>query len=253
MSDPDDGLGSAWWPAPGDRGGMNTLPALAGDISGSFGSGSMLGARTTVTMAPGGPTQLPDGTVRLPPVTVKISRLTYVDYVHADSYALIGNLLNLLGVPVLGDLALADRAQLYGNLVDRNILLGSAVIGGALTVVPVGRTAGTAAARGGVGAIAGASRDATTVIGRLKDLQKLGPGEKSLLDRLPNLGSPRANWQQNSGVLRQQINRGLPIRDASPNDVTGVFLNAERNLLRSRGWVFDKQTNLWMPPKGGRP
>jgi hypothetical protein len=66
MSDSDDGLGSAWWPAPGGRGGMNTLPALAGDISGSFGSGSILGAGTTVTMAPGGPTQLPDGTVRLP-------------------------------------------------------------------------------------------------------------------------------------------------------------------------------------------
>lgn len=28
MSDPDDGLGSAWWPAPGDRGGISTLPAL---------------------------------------------------------------------------------------------------------------------------------------------------------------------------------------------------------------------------------
>jgi hypothetical protein len=94
-----------------------------------------------------------------------------------------------------------------------------------------------------------AAKETTTVIDRVNDLQKIGPGEKSLLDRLPNLGNPKANWQQNSGVLRQEMNRGLPIRDASPNDVTGVFLNAERNLLQSRGWVFDKQTNLWMPPK----
>jgi hypothetical protein len=71
-----------------------------------------------------------------------------------------------------------------------------------------------------------------------------------LLDRLPNLGNPKANWQQNSGVLRQEMNRGLPIRDASPGHMRGPFLNAERNLLRDRGWTFDAQTKLWMPPKG---
>ena len=84
-----------------------------------------------------------------------------------------------------------------------------------------------------------AANGGVTVIGRVKDLQKLGPGEKSLLDRLPDLGSPKANWQQNSGVLRQEMNRGLPIRDASVGDTGGQFLNAERNLLRDRGWTFD--------------
>lgn len=91
--------------------------------------------------------------------------------------------------------------------------------------------------------------ETTTVIGRVKDLQRLGPGEKSLLDRLPNLGSPRANWRQNSSVLRQEMRRGKPIRDASPSDATGQFLNAERNLLLDRGWTFDRATNYWMPPK----
>jgi hypothetical protein len=91
-----------------------------------------------------------------------------------------------------------------------------------------------------------AAKETTTVIGRVKDLQKLGPGEKSLLDRLPNLGSPKANWKQNSGVLRQEMNRGLPIRDASIGDNTGPFLNAERNLLQDRGWKLDG--GYWNPP-----
>jgi hypothetical protein len=88
----------------------------------------------------------------------------------------------------------------------------------------------------------------TTVIGRVKDLENLGPGERSLLDRLPDLGSPKANWQQNSGVLRSEMNRGVPIRDASPGDSGGQFLNAERNLLMDRGWTFDSGTNFWGPP-----
>ena len=39
-----------------------------------------------------------------------------------------------------------------------------------------------------------------TVIGRtetLKNLENLRPGKKSLLDRLPDLKSPKANWKQN--------------------------------------------------------
>ncbi|MBV1881333.1 MAG: hypothetical protein KUG82_06850 [Pseudomonadales bacterium] len=88
-----------------------------------------------------------------------------------------------------------------------------------------------------------------TAIGRVKDLQKLNRGETSLLDRLPNQGSPKANWKQNSGVLRQEMGKGKPIRDASPGDTSGQFLNAERNLLESRGWSFDNSTNYWNPPK----
>ena len=64
-----------------------------------------------------------------------------------------------------------------------------------------------------------------------------------------DLGSPRANWSQNAGVLRQAMSRGLPIRDASPGDTGGPFLNAERNLLRGRGWTFDPKTSYWFPPR----
>ena len=95
----------------------------------------------------------------------------------------------------------------------------------------------------------------TATIGRLKDLAKLGPGEKTLLKHLEgDLGSPAANWARNSGVLRQEMAKGLPIRDASVDaagklvDHSGTFLNAERNLLRDRGWSFDPSTTLWSPP-----
>jgi len=89
----------------------------------------------------------------------------------------------------------------------------------------------------------------TAVIGRIKDLQNLKNGDRSLLDRLQNQGSPRSNWRQNSTVLRQEMAKRQPIRDASPNDMKGQFLNAERNLLEGRGWTFDSNTNYWMPPK----
>jgi RHS repeat-associated protein len=98
------------------------------------------------------------------------------------------------------------------------------------------------------GATVAAAKGETTVVGRVKDLQNLKQGEKSLLDRLPDQGSPKANWKQNSGVLRQEMGKGEPIRDASPGDTAGQFLNAERNLLTDRGWTFDSKTNNWNPP-----
>jgi hypothetical protein len=70
-----------------------------------------------------------------------------------------------------------------------------------------------------------AGRETTTVIGKFKDLRKLEPEEQSLLSRLPDLGGPKANWAQNAGVLRQEMGRGLPIRDASVNPATGELIN----------------------------
>jgi RHS repeat-associated protein len=94
----------------------------------------------------------------------------------------------------------------------------------------------------------GSSSIGRLVIGRSKDLEKLGPGERSLIGRLPNLGNPRLNWKQNAGLLRQEMKLGQPIRDASIGDFSGPFLNAERYLLQSRGWTFYSPTGLWMPP-----
>lgn len=102
---------------------------------------------------------------------------------------------------------------------------------------------------GGFGGFGNSADEVTTVIGRTRDLKNLAPGERSLLDRLKgDLGSPSANWKRNSGVLREEMRRGRPIRDASPNDNDSIFLNAERALLKERGWTFDRSTNFWMPP-----
>jgi RHS repeat-associated protein len=98
-----------------------------------------------------------------------------------------------------------------------------------------------------------AAPPATLVIGKINDLRNVAAGERTLLDRLPNLGSPKLNWQQNAGLLRQEMSRGLPIRDASV-DATGAlinntgFLKAERNLLQSNGWSYDSATRMWYPP-----
>ena len=95
------------------------------------------------------------------------------------------------------------------------------------------------------------------MIGKTGDLEApgaIGSGERTLLDRLPDRGSPGATWAQNDGVLRQEMSRGMPIRDASVNSLTGAletntgFLRAERNLLDSRGWTYDPKTTMWYPP-----
>jgi hypothetical protein len=91
------------------------------------------------------------------------------------------------------------------------------------------------------------------VIGRTSNLLApgaIGPDETALLDKLtPELGSPQANRHRNAGTLRAALNAGITeIRDASPGDSGGQFLNAERNLLQNRGWTFDPITNTWYAP-----
>jgi hypothetical protein len=100
-----------------------------------------------------------------------------------------------------------------------------------------------------------AARGTTTVIGKIADLKNLAAGEQSLLSRLPNLGSPKANWAQNSGVLPQEMRLGQPIRDATVDSAgqlinnTG-FLRAERNLLQCYGWCYNPSSTMWTPPVG---
>jgi hypothetical protein len=97
---------------------------------------------------------------------------------------------------------------------------------------------------------------ANAVIGKTFDLEApgaIGDNEYTLLDQFPNKFDPKLNWQQNSGVLRQEISRGVPIRDASVGSdgqltqYPGSFLNAERNLLTTKGWTYDPKTTLWSP------
>ena len=72
---------------------------------------------------------------------------------------------------------------------------------------------------------------------------------------LPNQGSQKVNWAQNSSRLRQEMQSGQPIfdsfrkADGSLKETTG-FLNAERNLLQNRGWTFNQSTGAWHPPAG---
>jgi len=90
----------------------------------------------------------------------------------------------------------------------------------------------------------------TPVIGKMADLNKPGAinsNEFKVADYLPDLGNPKANWKQNDGILRSVMNEGNPIRDVSPYPMENAgFLGAERNLLQSRGWTYNK--GYWYPP-----
>ncbi|GAA4439043.1 hypothetical protein GCM10023091_20670 [Ravibacter arvi] len=66
-------------------------------------------------------------------------------------------------------------------------------------------------------------------------------------------GSPKLNWKQNSGFLRREMHSGNPIFDSYryPNGQqipTGGFLNAERKLLESRGWIYNPSTGAYHLP-----
>ncbi|NRA40525.1 MAG: RHS repeat-associated core domain-containing protein [Planctomycetes bacterium] len=78
---------------------------------------------------------------------------------------------------------------------------------------------------------------------------------------LPNQGSAKANWKQNSGRLREEMGNGNPIFDSYRNPVTGKqipagqtptsggrFLNAERQLLESKGWKYNEASGAYLPP-----
>lgn len=149
------------------------------------------------------------------------------------------------GVGAISSVVLEVASQLLsngGNLQCTDI--GSVAISAMTGAIPLGAVG----ALGSKIITKSVTKGKNTVIGRVKDLQKLRQGEKSLLDELLDQGSPKANWRQNSSVLRKEMLKGRPIRDTSPGDKRGQFLNAERNLLEDRGWKFDGKTNYWIPP-----
>jgi RHS repeat-associated protein len=102
-----------------------------------------------------------------------------------------------------------------------------------------------------------ASESATRVIGRTGDLIKPGalrPGEKTLefhfVRRADDTIDQAATWYRNHQALRSAMRQGRPIRDISPDNKLGRFLNAERMQLEYRNW---KQQTIngevwWFPP-----
>ena len=90
----------------------------------------------------------------------------------------------------------------------------------------------------------------TPAIGKMKDLNTDGnvlDGEYKIADYLPDKGNPKANWKQNSGILRSVMNENVPIKDVSPFPMEKAgFLGAERNLLKSRGWIY--RDGYWYSP-----
>jgi RHS repeat-associated protein len=99
------------------------------------------------------------------------------------------------------------------------------------------------------------TRSGKVLIGKMKDLDKSGTlrdGER-LLD-LPDRGTPKLNWEQNSRRLREAIREGQPIREASVDPGTGAlrdntgFLRAERNILANKGWMYNPKDHHWHPP-----
>jgi RHS repeat-associated protein len=92
------------------------------------------------------------------------------------------------------------------------------------------------------------------VIGKMAKLLEpcaVHPGETTLLPLLrPDLGSPKANWQRNAGVLRLVLRLRMPVRDSSVDsegnrvDNTG-FIRAERYLIEDRGLTYDRSTTTY--------
>jgi len=86
----------------------------------------------------------------------------------------------------------------------------------------------------------------TPVIGKMSDLEKtkLKGNEFKVADLLDDMGNPKANWKNNSGVLRSLMDGG-PIRDVSPYPMVNAgFLGLERNLLQNHGYVY--QNGYWI-------
>ncbi len=134
---------------------------------------------------------------------------------------------------------------------ERSLQLGLAAlalvpgVGEGALALSAEEVAATGVAAGGAAAV-----EPTLVIGRGADLAKsgaLGPREFKLSwpTKLPDFA---AEWKVNSGLLRTAMRAGKPIRDASPGDTGGVFLNAERNLLEDRGWTFSARSGYWTGP-----
>jgi hypothetical protein len=90
------------------------------------------------------------------------------------------------------------------------------------------------------------------VIGRGKALEKWKFKENqyqfewnSVQDQLGMEAEKRINMQ----LLRDAMDTGNPILDISAQSETGGFyLNAEREYLTNRGWIYDATSRYWTYP-----
>ena len=93
-------------------------------------------------------------------------------------------------------------------------------------------------------------------IGRGEDIAnaaKLRPGE-SPIDVNMQFDPERGfqwNWDyQNRPLLEEAMKQGKPIRDISPGNSGGMYLNAERLFLEGQGWFRETigEDQFWVPP-----
>lgn len=66
-------------------------------------------------------------------------------------------------------------------------------------------------------------------------------------------GTAKDTWKLNAGRLREAMAKGKPIFDSYVDEVgeripTKGFLNAERELLKEKGWMFSPVHRAWLPP-----
>ena len=91
----------------------------------------------------------------------------------------------------------------------------------------------------------------TAAIGKMADLNRPGAlngNQFKVADYLPDMGTPKANWHQNSGILRSIMRLNQPIYDVSPYPMSmskAGFLGLERNLLQNNGWTYSN--GYWYP------
>jgi hypothetical protein len=124
---------------------------------------------------------------------------------------------------------------------DFNAPANSGYLGDFLAVIPITKIAG----------LGFVSKTSTNIkyLGRMEDLKGITRSQ-TILDDLPNLGSPKANYYQNMSVIRRNLREGVTFKDASwfrPNSelaptlswptrtVGQTFYGAERNLMQNRG------------------
>jgi RHS repeat-associated protein len=147
----------------------------------------------------------------------------------------------------------SELATLSGDVSLDN---GIRVLNGLSTAISVAGSGAVAAGKGVAGnAVKGGSQGGLNLFkwGAEQTGKSTGWKAGDYMLHLPNKGTPALNWKANYGALRSEMNMGKPIFDSYrlPNGnliPTGGFLNAERFILQSRGWIYNPGQGAWLPP-----